>query len=55
MYIDVLTPQANDGVCDEGRKLQAGDRSQAVKCDLGTDCADCGAYTGPMYPSSSRW
>ncbi|KAG1673075.1 hypothetical protein FOA52_013144 [Chlamydomonas sp. UWO 241] len=45
---------ARDGVCDEGRGKQAeasGPMSKAavVKCDLGSDCADCGEWqpTGP--------
>ena len=39
--------QARDGVCDEGRLFSADHprrHAVAVRCDLGTDCADCGPW-----------
>lgn len=42
--------RAKDGVCDEGRpNITAGAQQstspvQAVHCDLGTDCTDCGPW-----------
>ena len=44
--------QANNGVCDEGRKEVASEPNKfmQVLCDLGTDCADCGPWqpSGPV-------
>ncbi|MEW5304387.1 MAG: hypothetical protein WDW36_006998 [Sanguina aurantia] len=37
--------KARDGKCDEGRPCIKGP-SSVVSCDLGTDCTDCGAWTG---------
>lgn len=42
-------PQARNGVCDEGRSLAPSataneGREAQVKCDLGTDCDDCGTW-----------
>ncbi|GAX82272.1 hypothetical protein CEUSTIGMA_g9701.t1 [Chlamydomonas eustigma] len=50
--------KAHDGVCDEGRAAafapvsipSSTDSVKAVEvlCDLGTDCADCGAWSGHL-------
>jgi hypothetical protein len=47
-------PQANDGVCDDGRhypNMTQGLETWVV-CDLGTDCADCGPWKGATHTAS---
>lgn len=49
---DTCPGHASDGICDEGRPnvtagagaQQTGSPVQAVHCDLGTDCSDCGPW-----------
>eukprot|EP00955_Chlamydomonas_euryale_P014474 155574-Chlamydomonas_euryale.AAC.2 len=43
--------QANDGHCDDGRTLRDGGQLPVlVKCDLGSDCADCGPWRPKSQP-----
>ena len=43
---------ANDGVCDDGSTVAKDEGGSTphrdIKCDLGTDCTDCGALPYPM-------
>ncbi|WIA16727.1 hypothetical protein OEZ85_013381 [Tetradesmus obliquus] len=43
--------KARDGVCDEGRRgnITAAGRVAWVRCDLGTDCHDCGPWQGLQH------
>jgi len=44
-------PTANDGHCDDGRTLRDGGQLPVlVKCDLGSDCADCGPWRPKSQP-----
>jgi hypothetical protein len=36
-------PTALNGLCEEGRHA-VGQQAAAVRCDLGTDCGDCGPW-----------
>jgi FkbM family methyltransferase len=57
---DDTCPSAKNGKCDEGRFVPPRDKNRMnlplanrsstlteVKCDIGTDCSDCGAWYGP--------
>mmetsp|Transcript_5374 Transcript_5374/g.11801 ORF Transcript_5374/g.11801 Transcript_5374/m.11801 type:complete len:538 (+) Transcript_5374:196-1809(+) len=48
-------PHAGNKICDEGRFPYSAPLSAEVpvKCDLGTDCGDCGPWKGHSY--SKRW
>ncbi|KAJ9505292.1 hypothetical protein QJQ45_029574 [Haematococcus lacustris] len=45
--------KAKDGVCDEGRGATS-TTSLNILCDLGTDCSDCGEFSGPLL-DRSEW
>ena len=51
---------ANDGVCNDGRPSRNEDAGaeplyRNVACDLGTDCADCGAFEFSGPEAALRW
>ena len=50
---------ARNGVCDEGRPgpgtQQPPGAIYAVRCDLGTDCADCGPWVHHNTDASDAW
>lgn len=52
-------PYSRNGVCDDGRPEPVASSSytglqRPVLCDLGTDCADCGAFDAPAG-EAGRW
>ncbi|GAX85607.1 hypothetical protein CEUSTIGMA_g13022.t1 [Chlamydomonas eustigma] len=56
-YCKNTCPFANNGVCDEGRRSNSTGPGilrisyKLVTCDLGTDCADCGAWKSSEEPT----
>lgn len=63
---DDSCPYSKNGKCDEGRVVPLRDKNRInmpmanrssslieVKCDIGSDCSDCGAWYGPAVEKTS--